>query len=356
MIDLTECLKRLPPHHVLRIARDFGFDGRSVPQDLLGWLPGRIKEVTYLSHVASSLSDEELTALKMVALCGGGRGIVVEKCHQKLNELTKKWRRNGAKVLDTLVRAGLVYTGRENYRQIYFIPGDLRAPVVRVLTPSILDHIVAQDITARGTDPEPVVPTRHIHLFLSYLKKNQVKMAQGGTIYRRSQRDIISSLGLPDELPDEAESFQAVHPLHLAFIINYCKRRGLVAETEQREIQVLPRVEEWVVMPAASKAMDVFTSLFEEWVQPDPDVQTMLAIMDYVPEGRWAAFHSLLEEMEYLSLEHSWHGLETRLWKAIRMLSYAGVVARIDGPAGPALRLTGPGRVLASLVTGRPVS
>lgn len=356
MMDLAECLRHLPQHHVLRIARDFGFDGRSLPSDLVGTLSDRIKDVSYLSRVASSLSEEELTALKMVALCGGGKGIVVEKCHQKLNELTRKWRRNGAKVLDVLIRAGLVYTGRENYRQIYFIPNDLRGPVVRVLMPSILDRISTRDCVARATDPEPMMPTRHIHLFLSYLKKNQVRIAQSGTVYRRSQRDIISSLGLPDDLPDESESFQAVHPLHLAFIVNYCKKRGLTTETEQREILISDKVEDWIVSPAPAKAMDVFASVFEEWVCPDPDVQTMLAIMDCVPEGQWVSFTSLLDEMEYLSLEHSWHGLETRLGKAVRMLSYAGVLTGADSEKGALVRLTGPGRVLTSLVTGRPVS
>ncbi len=353
-MNLAECLRRLSSQHVMKIARDVGFEGRSLSPELLGWLPGRIKDVAYLSGVTSRLSEEEVTALKMVALCGGGNGIVVEKCHQKLNELTRKWRRNGAKVLEALIRAGLVYTGRENYRQIYFIPCDLRDPVVRVLMPSILSRVVAAGDGARGADPEPLVPTRHIHLFLSYLKKNQVKVAQGGTIYRRAQRDIISSLGVPDDLPDETESFQSVHPLHLSFIINYCKRRGLILETEQREIQPSAKVEEWVSSPAAAKAVDVFTSLFEEWVRPDPDVQTMLAIMDYIPEGRWVSFRALLDEMEYLSLEHSWHGLETRLSKAVKMLTYAGVLARVDLGGNLAMRLTAPGRILTSLVMGRP--
>ncbi|NPV69441.1 MAG: hypothetical protein HPY55_02190 [Firmicutes bacterium] len=345
-MNLPECLVRAPSPHVLRLARSLGVESPQVTADVVNSVSARLKDERYLAGVTSGLSDEELTALRMVAFCGGGSGIVVEKCHQKLNELTRKWRRNGAKVVEAVIKAGIVYTGRENYRQIYFIPADLRERVAGVLLPPILQRALAAEAPVVAADPEPLAPVRHVHLLLSYVKKNQVKVAQGGAMYRRAQRDIISSLGLPDELPDETESFQAVHPLHLSFILNYCKRQGLLTENEQREIEFSPKVEEWVSKPTASKAWDILSFLLDEWVRPDPDVQTMLEIMRHVPVEAWVRFEPLVAEMEHISLEHSWHALETRLDKAIRMLAYGGMIVSSSTPSGDVLRLAALGRAL----------
>ncbi|MCR4398717.1 MAG: helicase-associated domain-containing protein [Firmicutes bacterium] len=354
-MTLSECLQRAPAQHALRIAKNVGLDGRPVTAGLLAALEQRISDPEYMETVVSGLSDEELTALKMIALCGGGTGIIVEKCHQKLNELSRKWRRNGAKVVDTLVRAGIVYTGRENYRQTYFVPDDLRQPLLRVFLPPMIGRMTV-DAPARVVEPDPYLPVRHVHLLLSYLGKNQVRVVQGGGIYRRTQRDIISSLGLPDDLPDESDAFQAAGPAHLSFLVNYCRTRGLFSETLQHTLEPSPRVEEWVARSASWKAWDLAAALFDEWVRPDPDIRTALAMLAYVPEELWVSVESLVAQMESLSLERSWHGFDTRLDKSLRMLAYAGLVCTGCSDSGEAIRLTGPGRVFVSLVAGEPTA
>ena len=71
-------------------------------------------------------NPEEMLALRLITLAAGGSGVVIEQCHQKLNQLSRKWRRNGAKVIEALISRGLVFVRREGYRHIYFVPEDLR--------------------------------------------------------------------------------------------------------------------------------------------------------------------------------------------------------------------------------------
>ena len=73
----------------------------------------------------NGLNEEEILALRMITVAGGGSGVIVEQCHQKLTS-SRKWRRNGFKVIEGLIARGLVFTRREGYRQVYFVPVDLR--------------------------------------------------------------------------------------------------------------------------------------------------------------------------------------------------------------------------------------
>ena len=144
----------------------------------------------------NGLNPEEMLALRLITLAAGGSGVVIEQCHQKLNQLSRKWRRNGAKVIEALISRGLVFVRREGYRHIYFVPEDLR----EVLSGFFLNDIYKttcvdlQRFTLRN-HADFAGPLRHLTLFLSYVRKNEVKLAQTGTMFKKAQNDLTWLVG-----------------------------------------------------------------------------------------------------------------------------------------------------------------
>jgi len=124
-------------------------------------------------------------------------------------------------------------------------------------------------------------------------------------------------------------------------------------ETECRTLEVTSKADEWASAPAWTKAFDVFAFLYEEFIQSDADILTMLEIMGRMPEPRWIVLDRLAADLDALSLGHSWYGLSSRLEKAVKMLSYAGVISL--GVAGErrVVRMSGIGRQLVAAVENR---
>ena len=68
----------------------------------------------------NGLNQEEMLALRLITIACGGQGVVVEQCHQKLNQLSRKWRRNGPRSSRPVIPGDWFHT-QEGYRHIYYV-------------------------------------------------------------------------------------------------------------------------------------------------------------------------------------------------------------------------------------------
>ena len=270
------------------------------------------------------LDPEEMLALRLITLASGGSGVVIEQCHQKLNQLSRKWRRNGAKVIEALISRGLVYIRKEGYRHIYFVPGDLRT----VLSPFFLDNIYKtccvdlQKFAPRHRS-DFAAPLRHMVLFLSYFRKNEVRIAQSGTMFKKAQNDLVSLVG--EENTAMVDSLLPVrYPPRLAFLLYFAKSKSLVEERNGM-IRLGSRAPSWVKSDSRSCRQELFGYWRQTYVAQDADLQTMLWIIMQAPEEQAISLASLLEAMDTLSTSHSSHGLNLRAERnLVDTLEYLG--------------------------------
>lgn len=295
------------------------------------------------------LNQEEVLALRLITVAAGGSGVVVEQCHQKLNQLSRKWRRNGAKVIDALISRGLVYTRREGYRHVYFVPSDLR----EILSGFFLNDIY-QVAVADGARFSPrhksdfAAPLRHLCLFLSYVRKNDVKLTQAGTMFKKAQNDI-STLVDEEEIPMEDSLFPVRYPPRMAFLLYFARSKGLVEERNGM-LKLSPSAAEWADGPTRDRRQELFDYWRQTFIIQDTDLQTLLWIVMHSPAGSVLSLNDLLTEMDTLSTSHSSHGLNLRSEHSlVDLLEYLGGLDVQTSLNATYLRTTHLGRALFGL-------
>lgn len=272
----------------------------------------------------NGLNQEEMLALRLITIAAGGSGVVVEQCHQKLNQLSRKWRRNGAKVIDALISRGLVYTRREGYRHVYFVPADLK----EVLSGFFLSDIY-QATLADGSRFSPrhrtdfAAPLRHACLFFSYLRKNDVRLTQSGTMFKKAQNDIGLLID-EEESPIEECFFPVRYPPRLAFVLYFGRSRGLVEERNGL-LRLSSAASIWVETDEAKCRQDLYDYWRNTFIAQDTDLQTLLWVIMRAPEGSVLSLTDLFSYMETLSTSHSSHGLNLRAERnLVDVLEYLG--------------------------------
>ncbi len=299
------------------------------------------------------LNEEEILALRMITIAGGGTGVIIEQCHQKLNQLSRKWRRNGFKVIENLITRGLTFTRREGYRQVYFVPKDLR---------SILADFFLTDIFQNASiDPERftprykhdfAAPLRHICLLLSYIRKNEVKVTQAGTIFKKSQEDLAVIIE-EDELTLGQSFFPVRYPPRLAFLLYFAKSNSLYEEKDN-VLKLRAESKKWLGASYSEWRKDLYKYWLRTFISQDSDLQTIFWIIANSSEGTIISISSLLDEMKVLSTSHSSHGLSLRVEKnLIDVLEYLGGIEVSLFRNDILVRVTKTGR---SLFTGTPLS
>ena len=323
-MTLYESLLSTPAERVRAIAAFYGIapqksqDASKSPEAILAKKVSSHLLIPANALVAmNGLNQEEVLALRLSTVAAGGSGVVVEQCHQKLNQLSRKWRRNGAKVIEALISRGLVFTKREGYRHVYFVPSDLR--------PVLGGFFLSDIFRAAAIDDDRFVPRhradmasplRHVCLFLSYLRKNEVKLTQAGVMFKKAQNDI--SILIEEEQATLDESlFPVRYPPRLAFILYFAKSHNLVEERNGL-LRLGPKAMEWINAPYEKWRQDMFEYWRSSFLAQDTDLQTLLWIILKAP-GSILSLEILLTEMETLPQPFI-HGLNQSGKKPRRLL------------------------------------
>lgn len=350
-MDLHEALEASPVERVIRIAQFYGIQQPSQkdkdPRYALSRLIAEHLLVPANTVVAmNGLDDEEILALRLITLATGGSGVVVEQCHQKLNHLSRKWRRNGFKVIEGLIERGLVFIRREGYRQIYFVPRDLR----KVLSEFFLSKIFKECAWEQSRfNPRHLrdfaAPLRHLCLFLSYIRKNDVRVTQAGTMFKKAQNDISVLIEESDTATDET-IFPVRYSPRLAFLIYFAKSKGLI---EERNGALRPgnKVKSFLEASYQEWRQELYEYWKQTFIAQDTDLQTMLWILMHLPKGELISISALTQEMETLSTNYSSHGLNLRVERnLVDMLEYLGALEVATSLNDTIVRVTDIGRAL----------
>jgi|GEM_PF-497516 len=345
--------------------------GESLPE----LISAHLKKQSTLRAILDELTDDERAALKVITFAGGGSGIVMEQCHQRINQVTGRRRRNGAQVVAGLMGRGMVYVGRAKYRQFYFVPTDLQAQLAVMFGQELLERVATgplDDVRAQSHDSYAVL--RWICQFLAYTQKVQVELTQTGAIYRRTQRALLRMMGRDLEA-EEAAAEQAgrdqggpdlsdrdpsprdgssrdqppgtgLHPDPLDFVFDYCRSRELCEVVDSSVVPTM-EAEEWMALPLRQRREDLLAFWREARISSDVDVQAVLSVLMTLPGDTWVDLQALFREVEPMASDLFRGSLRRRLeHKVVRYLILQGLLAVGESSAGPVCRLTDLGRSL----------
>jgi len=364
---LKECLETQTQAHLREIARTAGLGVSAyLHANLPERLAERLTDRDVLLSLIRRLSEPERAALKVITFAGGGSGIVMEQCHQRINQVTGQRRRNGAQVVGALMGRGLVYVGRARYRQHYFVPADLQVQLAGMFARELLER-VAVDSGASVAEQvhDSYALLRWTCQFLAYVRKAPVELTQAGIIYRRAQRHLLRLMGLEPAGGENGDASPAssggqagaghggpggagaaAHPEPLDLIFDYCRARRL-CEVRGLTLGATGQAEEWMSLPVWERRGDYLAFWREARVSGDVDVQAVLSVLLSLPEDTWVDMHALFQELEPMASDLHRGSLRRRLeQKVLRQLLVQGVLVLGETGGTRVCRMTDLGRAL----------
>lgn len=355
-VNLARCLGTQAHAHLRALAQAYGLEpgGAGGGDALLAALAAHLKQPQVLGSILGELGEDERAALKVITFAGGGSGIVMEQCHQRINQVTGRRRRNGAQVVAGLMGRGLVYVGRAKYRQFYFVPSDLQVQLAALFGQELLARVaIAPGATVQAQANDSYAVMRWICQFLAYAQKSVVELTQAGAIYRRTQRSLLRIMGKdvgPEEPAEPSAEGQptgsSLHPDPLDFVFDYCRSREL-CEVVGGVLQPTVEAEQWMKLPLRGRREDLLAFWREARISWDVDVQAVLSVLMTLPPTTWVDLKALFHEVEPMASDLFRGSLRRRLeHKVVRYLILQGLLELGESEDGPACRLTGLGRAL----------
>lgn len=321
-----ECLRQAPPGYLESLALRNEAPVSLAYDQLVGWLCERALSRGRLAQLVDGFEDAVVATLKGIVYSAGGAGVTVEQCNARIRQLTGKGERGASQLLGRLIDSGLIFVGRVNYRQVYFVPEDARRLLIDVLSARVLDRVVVGDETVGARRDDGAAIIGDLLRFLSFLRKHDVRLTQAGVIYRRQQREIMETFLIREEVADDASELTE-YPDRLSFIVGFARWRRLV-ERSQGQLRLAARAQEWLRTPS----WQVWAELYQYWrdlgAVRDNDFDTILSLALSLPVGHWISLPRLIQEVEPMTADRYHGNMQLRLQKQfINPLLFCGWVA-----------------------------
>lgn len=292
-MQLLDCLQHAPVEQLKRIVQATGLEPEQERGALEEALARRLTDRDCLEQLLARLADEEWAALKVVFFNGGDQGITVELCHQIVNLLSGKRRKSPARAVEDLQNRGLIYPRTQNYRQVFFIPSDLLAPLGEILHKQMINRVcMAPAEPIRPAPPERDL-AEDVHRFLAYVYKNEITLTQQGQIFKRHLKSLLDLLFMGTE---DEESLAGRYPEPLGLLVGYSLDRHLVAREDGR-LKPTGELLPWIDRPLGEKQLDLFRYWQDRYYYQD--LQTFLSVVRTVGD-RWVSVGRLVAEVEPL--------------------------------------------------------
>jgi DNA-binding MarR family transcriptional regulator len=242
----------------------------------------------------STLSAEEMAALKVVWIHGSIGGITVELTQQILHLLLNRRRKAVTGALERLSGLGLISTRTQNYRQLYQITPTWQEAIDRTLTVTIFAAIQAPVVPVTPL-PASRFLLEDLHQLLAWVHFTRPALTQQGQLHKRHMTALLALLGCaanPDELPGR-------YPEPIGLLMAFLLHRRLVSRTE-KQMLAGPDLAEWLALPAYQQRAE----LFHYWVDrySYQDLQTIVAVLRHLPTGEspWLDLEATATELEPL--------------------------------------------------------
>lgn len=345
-LKYDECLQQAPPGYLEGMAARAGAPADLSRRELIAWLTDRALSRSTLAELVDSFDDPVVATLKGIVYSAGGSGVTVEQCNARIRQLTGKGERGASQLLGQLIDSGLVFVGRVNYRQVYFVPDDVRRLLVDVLSSRVLERVKVDDAGVSGRREDGSAILGDLLRFLSFMRKHEVRITQAGVIYRRVQREIMATFLIREEIADDASEL-AEYPERLAFIIGFARWRRLI-ERGQGQMRLTDRVQDWLRSPAWQMWSDLYQYWREVTSSRDSDFETILSLALSLAAGSWIGLGKLVNEVEPMTADRYHGNMELRLQKQfVNPLLFCGWLASGTAEGGAtAFRITAAGRAV----------
>ena len=323
--------------------------------ELRSLLLSKFTDETFLKNVVNRLSRYERTALKILMLSCGDKGIPFEQFNNKIKSLSIS-NRNAGQILRALTESGIaVIVSTEYLKHRYLIPEDVRAIVMRVFMEEINKELQSPSSAPQSVRNDGWALIRDTFAFLSYLQRNEVKITQHGVVYKRNQTKIIKQFEIADDIP---KIFNDINPNHewsdrLKFIFLFCEDTGLIA-TDDYFAGCTHTGEKWTAKTDADKLRDIYDYWYRNAPAREAHSAAALSLLTILYPSRWVLVSSLQQYISKFTTEYIWpEMLFSRLECSVfNILTYLGILSFAIVDTDIAIQVTDLGR---NILTGEAI-
>ncbi|MHB9144827.1 MAG: helicase-associated domain-containing protein [Symbiobacteriia bacterium] len=300
------------------------------------------------------LSAEALTTLKAITLEGGPGGITVERCHQRVGQITGRRRQDGSHLVEELLARGLVRRDRLNYREVYLPDTDLAPQLSQMFLRLMAERVTLPARAVANPEQRGRRLLWDLVRFLAYLAREDVRVTQTGQVWRRQAKDLLGQFLTPAEAAPPGLELQEGYGEPLAFAIAFCLEEGLVAQGDGR-LLVTPLAPAWLGSPEGEVRLRMLESWRHRVLVRHRVLEIALGVLAAAPAEAWLDLEALGREVELFSDPGLRGPIYPRLHRfLLSFLFQAGFLEMGTGETGPAGRLTPAGRSASRGVTPDP--
>jgi len=352
VLNYEECLRQAPAGYLESLGERVGAPPGLARRELIAWLVERARSRSALAELIDSFPDAAVTALKGIVYSAGGAGVTVEQCSARIRQLTGKGERGVSQLLGQLLDSGLVFVGRYNYRQVYYVPDDVRRALIDVFSDRLVTRVRIDDARVSGRREDGTAIIGDLVRFLSFLHKHEVRVTQTGTVYRRTQREIIDTFLVREEVAEDGGE-TADYPERLGFIVGFARWRRLIAR-DQGQLRATDAVPNWLQLPLSQMWSELYQYWREGLTNRIGEFDAILSLALSLPTGSWISLRRLAGEVGPMTAERYHGDLVLRLEKQfLAPMLFCGWLASGEGEDGPAFCITEVGR--AMIAGGAPI-
>ncbi|MCZ6677139.1 MAG: helicase-associated domain-containing protein [Candidatus Poribacteria bacterium] len=355
-MNYRDILKNVPKEYCQRVAHRIGLTDRLPASTLQKKLLQQFLNPDLLKNMVDRLGSHERSALTMLAFSCGETGVPFHLFNRKLNQMSRGWSHLSGEVLRTLAESGFVFAipvGNMQYH--YIIPEDLRRLLLKILAPDVDAGLVSPKETPRSVRNDGFALIRDTFTFLCSASQYGIGRTQQGSIYKRTQKHLLSRFEAPEDTP---KVYDRINPTEgnsdrLDFIYQFCWRGKLLAG-DNSNMRCSQAGHEWLRKPDAEKIADIYDDWLEYHVSKRPQASIALSICRILSPDGWALLSSIQEQVAKFNVNPIWmQTLYSQLERSfVNYLTYMGALAFASVGDDIAIQVTHPGR---RLFAGEPI-
>lgn len=299
----------------------------------------------FLRDLLTKLKLIEKTALAFILFSSDEVGVDSRRCDSWITVLLKG-RTSVEEIIESLRRRGVVFNYKlDHYRQVYFVPDDLKVLLLDLLIEGVADRLEGLKRKPPLVTDDGFALEQDIFTFLAHVKRGDIRLTQAGTIFKLRQKKILADFVRKSDIPQPAGYYP--YPPRFAFIITFCTDYELI-RIDSSVIAATGKVINWLKLNPTERMRHLYHYYLATFDHSEWDF-LILAIIPRIEGRGWITIKSLDKGIASFWGESFYDSVpDIRNTFLLEFLVFLGIIA-LGGPVAgdyTALRVTDLGRAI----------
>ncbi|BCJ85408.1 helicase-associated domain-containing protein [Effusibacillus dendaii] len=301
---LSECLNLSDIDALRKIAETYEFDcHRSSKNSLMQAIMTHFYNRTFIEeHVVDICSEEYRETLLQITM-DRRQSFSKEELHALVKRaIANKTEKDAAcdqQLINQLLREGWLYRlSNRGGHNAYVVPEDVLKKLQEFITRQLQTQLEFADSPPVVYRYDEFAIIRDMAQFLSFVKKQDIKLTQDGVIFKRQLQTLLDTFEMKEELQGKGWRFGYGRRFHdypdrFALFYDYCYSRGLIEEHPEGNLLLTDAAEDWLNRTNKDKLVDLFKFWRLLYRRPIPRLPFVVTALARAVQSNWTFVRSV---------------------------------------------------------------